>query len=119
MDLSLGIKPRASFKVEKIIAISSEGSCKVQWAPVWVSRFHLVGCEHLIHEFLQQSERETLSRLAEGKLPQVNKDLSLFQLDINSSGNICLGPLVRTLATEEQEKEHDNEMAFTSEGVEM
>ena len=46
------------FKVEKVIGISSnDGTYQVQWAPVWVSKLHLVGCEHLIKEFLQQQQQ--------------------------------------------------------------
>merc|ERR1712200_260703 len=29
---------------------------QVQWAPAWVSGLHLVGCEHLIEEFLQKQD---------------------------------------------------------------
>ena len=50
-------KPRVCFEVEKIIGVSFDGNCQryqVQWAPVWLSSFHLVGCEHLIQEFLQK-----------------------------------------------------------------
>jgi len=46
--------PHIRFEVEKVIGISSDGNYQVQWAPAWVSKFHLVGCEHLIQEFLQQ-----------------------------------------------------------------
>jgi len=49
-------KPLVSFEfeVEKIIGISADGRYQVQWAPAWVSKFHLVGCEHLIQDFLQE-----------------------------------------------------------------
>jgi len=63
MDGSLESGPRVSFKVEKIIGVSSDGNLRtyqVQWAPAWVSGYHLVGCEHLIQEFFQeQQEKET------------------------------------------------------------
>ena len=51
------MKPRMCFEIEKVIGISSDGnvrSYQVQWAPAWVNSFHLVGCEHLIHEFLNK-----------------------------------------------------------------
>ena len=48
--------PRVCFEVEKVIGVSSDGSYLVQWAPSWVNKFHLVGCEHLIQEFLQQQK---------------------------------------------------------------
>jgi len=54
---SFDSKPHVSFEVEKVIGISFEGNCRryqVQWAPVWLSSFHLVGCEHLIQEFLEK-----------------------------------------------------------------
>ena len=50
--------PLVCFKVEKVIGVSSDGNYQVQWAPAWVSKFHLVGCEHLIKEFLQQQEQQ-------------------------------------------------------------
>jgi len=57
---STAAKPRVSFEfeVEKIIGISGDGSYQVQWAPTWVNKFHLIGCEHLIQEFLQQQQNE-------------------------------------------------------------
>ena len=59
------LNPHVCFKVEKILGVSSEGSYQVQWAPSWVSRFHLVGCENLIQEFLQErTERENYLRSA-------------------------------------------------------
>merc|ERR1711962_141672 len=42
------------FQVEKILGISADGRYLVQWAPAWVSKFHLVGCEHLIQQFIQK-----------------------------------------------------------------
>merc|ERR1712013_930298 len=48
--------PHIRFEVEKVIGISSDGNYQVQWAPAWVSKFHLIGCEHLIQEFLQQQQ---------------------------------------------------------------
>merc|ERR1712013_659564 len=50
--------PHLRFEVEKIIGVSSDGNYQVQWAPAWVSKFHLVGCEHLIQEFLQQQQQQ-------------------------------------------------------------
>ena len=52
-------RPRMCFEVEKVIGVSSDGSYKVQWAPAWVSRFHLVGCEHLIQEFHRRETTTT------------------------------------------------------------
>merc|ERR1711962_1150451 len=53
-------RPHVSFEVEKVIGISSDGNYRVQWAPAWVSKCHLVGCEHLIQEFIQQTAEKTL-----------------------------------------------------------
>ena len=50
--------PCARFAVEKVVGVSSDGNYLVQYAPVWVSKFHLVGCEHLIEEYLQQSQQQ-------------------------------------------------------------
>ena len=49
-------QPRVAFEfvVEKIIGVSGDGSYQVQWAPAWVNKCHLIGCEHLIQEFLRQ-----------------------------------------------------------------
>ena len=59
--MAFDTKPRISFEVEKVLGVSSDGTYRVQWAPAWVSKFHLVGCEHLIQEFLQrQQESEVI-----------------------------------------------------------
>ena len=53
-------KPRVlfEFQIDKIIGISSDGRYQVQLASTWVSKFHLIGCEHLIEEFLQEQSKE-------------------------------------------------------------
>ena len=58
MSEMFGSRPVMCFEVEKVIGVSSDGSYQVQWAPAWVSKFHLVGCEHLIQEFLQQQQQQ-------------------------------------------------------------
>ena len=49
-------QPHIRFEIEKIIGVSigtgNMRSYHVQYAPVWVSGMHLVGCEHLIQDFL-------------------------------------------------------------------
>ena len=52
------MKPRACFEVERILGVSNDGSYQVQWSPSWVSKFHLVGCEHLIEDFLQRMKEK-------------------------------------------------------------
>jgi len=56
MDLPQEVKGRvcSEFEIEKIIGISDDGKYQVQWAPAWVSKNRLVGCDHLIQEFLTQ-----------------------------------------------------------------
>jgi len=62
--------PSVCFVVEKIIGVSSgDGNMKnyqVQWAPTWVSSSNLVGCQHLIQEFInkqqEQQEQELLDQ---------------------------------------------------------
>merc|ERR1712013_171305 len=51
-------RPLMCFEVEKVIGVSSDGSYQVQWAPAWVSKFHLVGCEHLIEEFIERRQQQ-------------------------------------------------------------
>merc|ERR1712212_514834 len=70
-EVALQSRPRVCFEVEKVIGISSDGTYQVQWAPAWVSKFHLVGCEHLIQEFLQRQTEE-----AKGETKAVFKDAS-------------------------------------------
>ena len=51
-----GRRPHACFKVERVVGVMNEGNVRlyqVQWAPSWVSGFHLVGCEHLIDEYIE------------------------------------------------------------------
>ena len=47
MDEVAELKPRAcfEFEIEKILGVSDDGRYQVQWAPAWVSKFHLVGCK--------------------------------------------------------------------------
>ena len=61
--LNMEYRPSVRFEVEKIIGVSSDGNYQVQWAPAWVSKFHLVGCEHLIQEFLQQQQQQQQQQL--------------------------------------------------------
>jgi len=51
--------PRMCFEVKKVVGVSSDGCYQVQWAPSWVSKFHLVGCEHLIQEYLDRQKNDT------------------------------------------------------------
>ena len=57
--------PHLRFEVEKVIGVSSDGNYQVQWAPAWVSKFHLVGCEHLIQEFLQRQIDDTAPNITD------------------------------------------------------
>lgn len=54
------IRPTVSFEIQKIIGVSTgDGNVRnfqVQWAPCWINDAHLVGCEKLIQEFLNQTE---------------------------------------------------------------
>ena len=57
----LRLRPSVCFEIEKVIGVSigTGNTCtyQVQWAPAWVSGYHMIGCEHLIQEFFQkQSE---------------------------------------------------------------
>ena len=61
----LDCRPRVCYEVEKVIGISSEGNVRtyhVQWSPSWVSGHHLVGCEHLIQQYLEQQHREEIKQ---------------------------------------------------------
>ena len=55
-------RPSVCFEVEKVIGVSmGDGNVKsyqVQWAPTWVSGVNLMGCEHLIEEFLKQQREQ-------------------------------------------------------------
>ena len=63
---SPSISPSVCFVIEKIIDVcEGDGNMKnykVQWTPTWISSSNLVGCQHLIEEFLQQK------RECEGKI---------------------------------------------------
>ena len=87
---SLGSTPHVHFEVEKIIGISNDGSYQVQWAPAWVSRFHLVGCEHLIQEFLQQqAEKERCEAVTQYEIQntQIGSSGSSLQLTEKNSAS--------------------------------
>ena len=66
----LDSKPRICFEVQKVIGVSSDGAYQVQWAPAWVSKFHLVGCEHLIQEFLERQKQHNQQQEQEQHLHQ-------------------------------------------------
>ena len=99
MEGPLCTKPRVCYEVEKIIGMSSEGNVRtyrVQWSPAWVTGFHLVGCEHLIQEFLQQQQLANnvvaastptvvLTHEKKTNLQQGGEDLS----DIRGHENMC------------------------------
>ena len=54
------IRPSLCFEVEKILGVSDENGSSpqyhIQWAPLWVSGSQLVGCEHLIRQFIRQQQ---------------------------------------------------------------
>ena len=81
MERNLESRPSVRFEVKKVIGVSSDGSYQVQWAPAWVSKFHLVGCEHLIEEFHQQQKEQEEHLLQQPKQhdklhqKQINQDL--------------------------------------------
>ena len=62
MDHTERSVPRVQFEVQKIIGISvgvgNVRTYQVEWAPAWVSGYHLIGCEHLIDEFLQKQQHK-------------------------------------------------------------
>merc|ERR1712013_700270 len=65
MESTSSKEPSVMFKVQKILGMSlGSGNVRtyqVQWEPVWVSGVHLVGCEHLIHQFLEIQKEEGLT----------------------------------------------------------
>jgi len=82
MEGSSGSRPHVSFEVEKIIGISSDGNYQVQWKPAWVSKFHLVGCEHLIEEFL-------LEQYHKGNEPQIHIPNDVTPLETDTSAMVA------------------------------
>ena len=88
---SFGSRPLMCFEVEKVIGVSSDRSYQVQWAPAWVSKFHLVGCEHLIEEFLQQQQQKHQQQQQEQQQQQQQKLLQQQQeLQQKQQQNKCL-----------------------------
>merc|ERR1712013_378259 len=80
MSVSLGSRPLMCFEVEKVIGVSSDGNYQVQWAPAWVSKFHLVGCEHLIQEFLQRQQQRQPQEQQQKQQQQQPQELQQSQL---------------------------------------
>ena len=93
MERVFDAKPRMCFEIERVIGVSSEGnvrSYQVQWAPAWVSGYHLVGCEHLIQEFLQQQSQTETDRT--GGMGEVVGDKHLLKRKLSQTGSeICVG----------------------------
>merc|ERR1712013_724372 len=80
MSESLGSRPLMCFEVEKVIGVSSDGNYQVQWAPAWVSKLHLVGCEHLIQEFLQRQQQQQPQEQQQKQQQQQPQELQQSQL---------------------------------------
>ena len=55
-------QPSVCYTIEKIIGVSQGyGNTKtyqVQWTPTWVCSSHLVGCEKLLNDFLNQQHQD-------------------------------------------------------------
>jgi len=83
-------QPSVCFTVEKIIGVShGYGNMKtfqVQWSPSWVSSAHLVGCEKLLQEFLNQQQQQ--------------------QLNNNETSNLDTGPTAKSTSTTEATLKH-------------
>ena len=97
MSESFGSRPVMCFEVEKVIGVSSDGSYQVQWAPAWVSKFHLVGCEHLIQEFLQQQQQsqqqhqQTLQQQQQQQQQTLQQQHQQYQQPLQQDENIKVG----------------------------
>jgi len=123
MDGVIKSNPRVSFEfeIEKIIGMTNDGRYQVQWAPAWVSKFHLVGCEHLIQEFLQeQYEKEMntgseiqlktlqdVSSAAEDNFPEIPLEMS--QEEISAS------PASKSIVVKEEPSDIMGDVCATSE----
>jgi len=86
MDFPQELKARvcSEFEIERIIGISDDGKYQVQWAPAWVSKNRLVGCDHLIQEFLQQESEKVCEVGAEH---EPHADIANETEDDNGSNN--------------------------------
>merc|ERR1712119_70472 len=85
MERSTEPKPHIRFEVEKVIGVSSDGTYQVQWSPAWVSSFHLIGCEHLIQEFLQQQEQQQHEQQEQQRRQQQQQSGMLNKLALSKS----------------------------------
>merc|ERR1711962_1067740 len=98
--------PRVTFEfeVDRILSISADGRYEVQWAPAWVSKFHLVGCEHLIQEFLQE----------QAEMVDIDTELNYFEdaetKSIKRHSPVLAGqlPIVVTAPKSEMQGEFDD-----------
>ena len=99
MESTHASSPHVRFEIEKVIGISSSGnvrSYQVQWAPAWVSSFHLVGCEHLINDFLHQEQtgKENDEGDNGGECMTHNGD------NCSDSLNVQINPITSSIMTE-------------------
>merc|ERR1711962_612744 len=76
--------PRVTFEfeVDRILSISADGRYQVQWAPAWVSKFHLVGCEHLIQEYIQQQQQQQQQQTIDEAILEPNAQITCGTLKI-------------------------------------
>merc|ERR1712241_1171854 len=80
------VRPSMSFEIEKILGITCEGNLvnyRIQWAPVWVTASHLVGCEQMIEEFKQQQRLKLQQQIKQDEEQmQRQKHLQLLQKEL-------------------------------------
>lgn len=84
------MRPSICFDVQRIVGVSKGAgnviNYQVQWAPVWISSAHLVGCDHLIEEFYKMQpgdlgkENQNTKKLefdkCEVQIPVKNREFS-------------------------------------------
>ena len=74
--------PSVCFQVQKIIGVSiGDGNTRnyqVQWAPTWINSANLLGCEHLIDEFVKnQTSGENRNNIADNLLEDFSNTRTL------------------------------------------
>ena len=113
--------PRASFRVEKIIAVSiledNLKFYKVQWAPSWVAHTNLDECENLIAEFLGNNKTQQIQAVNSecGNIHPAStikveenddEDIIIYPSSVESSGTY--GPQIDISRTTVEHVEEEN-----------
>ena len=124
-----GVRPSVCYEVQKILGVtmdecSNVTSYRVQWAPAWVTSNHLVGCEHLLHEFMNKQQKQQKQQQLKQLQQQHNQQQQYKPVQNRTSIGHDQDPTTATMTTastmvidddeEEEEEEEGGDTSFSN-----